>query len=49
MKQENNIQTKSHEFVSKVVNLYRYLEAEKREYVLSKQLLRSELKFLIPN
>jgi four helix bundle protein len=41
MKQENVIQTKSYEFAKKVVNLYRYLVEEKREYVLSKQLLRS--------
>jgi four helix bundle protein len=41
MKQENVIQTKSYEFAIKVVKLYRYLVDEKREYVLSKQLLRS--------
>ncbi len=41
MKQENVIQTKSYEFAIKVMNLYRYLVDEKREYVLSKQLLRS--------
>lgn len=41
MKQENIIQTKSYDFVIKVVNLYRFLSEEKREYVLSKQLLRS--------
>ncbi len=41
MKQENIIQTKSYEFSIKVVNLYRFLSEEKREYVLSKQLLRS--------
>jgi four helix bundle protein len=41
MKQENIIQTKSYEFAIKVVNLYRFLSEEKREYVISKQLLRS--------
>ena len=41
MKQENIIQIKSYEFSIKVVNLYRFLSEEKREYVLSKQLLRS--------
>jgi four helix bundle protein len=41
MKQENIIQTKSYDFAIKVVNLYRYLVDEKREYDLSKQLLRS--------
>jgi four helix bundle protein len=41
MKQDNIIQTKSYEFAKKMVNLYRYLVEEKREYVLSKQLLRS--------
>ena len=41
MKQENIMQTKSYDFAIKVVSLYRYLVEEKREYVLSKQLLRS--------
>jgi len=41
MKQENIIQTKSYEFAIKVVNLYCFLSEDKREYVLSKQLLRS--------
>ena len=41
MKQENSIQTKSYEFAIKVLTLYRFLSEEKREYVLSKQLLRS--------
>jgi four helix bundle protein len=35
------IQSKSFEFAVRVVNLYRYLCNEKKEYVLSKQLLRS--------
>ncbi len=41
MKQENIIQSKSYDFAIKVVKLYRFLSEEKREYVLSKQLLRS--------
>lgn len=40
-KGENIIQGKSFEFAIRVVNLYRHLTEEKREYVLSKQLLRS--------
>ena len=35
------IKEKSFAFAVRVVNLYKYLCAEKREYVLSKQLLRS--------
>jgi len=35
------IQSKSFDFAVRVVNLYKYLTAEKKEYVLSKQLLRS--------
>ena len=41
MKTENIIQQKSYAFAIRVVNLYRYLTEEKREFVLSKQLLRS--------
>ena len=37
----NPIADKSFQFAIRVVNLYRYLCAEKQEYVLSKQLLRS--------
>ncbi len=37
----NIIVEKSFEFSVRVVNLYKYLVSEKREYVLSKQLLRS--------
>jgi four helix bundle protein len=40
MKQDNVIQIKSYNFAVKVVKLYQYLVEEKREYVLSKQLLR---------
>ncbi|MDE2059510.1 MAG: four helix bundle protein [candidate division NC10 bacterium] len=35
------IQSKSFDFAVRVVNLYKHLTAEKKEYVLSKQLLRS--------
>lgn len=41
MKKNNIIQEKSFSFAVRVVNLYKYLTAEKKEYVLSKQLLRS--------
>ena len=38
---KNALQEKSLDFAIRVVNLYKYLEDEKREYVLSKQILRS--------
>lgn len=38
---ENVIKTKSFEFAVKVVNLYKWLCDERKEYILSKQLLRS--------
>jgi four helix bundle protein len=38
---ENIIHTKSYAFALRVVRLYKYLNTEKKEYVLSKQLLRS--------
>ncbi|HTN09250.1 four helix bundle protein [Agriterribacter sp.] len=41
MKRNNTIQDKSLAFAIRIVNLYKYLIADKREYVLSKQLLRS--------
>ncbi len=41
MKQNNIIQQKSFEFAIRIVNLYKYLTFEKKEFVLSKQLLRS--------
>jgi four helix bundle protein len=41
MKQENIIQQKSFAFSIRIVNLYKFLSEEKKEYVLSKQLLRS--------
>ena len=38
---ENIIKTKSFLFSVKIVNLYKILSLEKKEYVMSKQLLRS--------
>ena len=38
---ENIIKNKSFEFALQIVKLYKYLVAEKKEFVLSKQLLRS--------
>ena len=38
---ENIIQQKSYAFAIKIIELYKYLVGEKKEYVLSKQLLRS--------
>ncbi len=38
---ENVIKQKSFEFAIRIVKLYQYLQNEKKEYVLSKQLLRS--------
>lgn len=39
--EENIIKDKSYEFALRVVKLYKYLSDEKKEYVLSKQVLRS--------
>lgn len=41
MKKDNIIQQKSFAFAIRIVNLYKYLCTEKKEFVLSKQLLRS--------
>ncbi|NMP37837.1 MAG: four helix bundle protein [Clostridiales bacterium] len=38
---ENQIENKSFDFAVRIVNLYKHLNSEKKEYVLSKQLLRS--------
>ena len=38
---ENIIQQKSFAFAIRIVNAYKYLQSEKKEYVLSKQLIRS--------
>jgi four helix bundle protein len=41
MSKDNIIQDKSFDFAVRVVKLYRHLTENKKEYVLSKQLLRS--------
>ncbi|MDD9864016.1 MAG: four helix bundle protein [Gammaproteobacteria bacterium] len=41
MQTDNPIQEKSYAFALRIVNLYRYLCDEKKEFVLSKQLVRS--------
>lgn len=38
---ENPLKAKSYSFALRIVNVYKFLTAENREYVLSKQLLRS--------
>jgi four helix bundle protein len=38
---ENVIQKKSFDFAVRIVNAYKYLQTEKKEFVLSKQILRS--------
>jgi four helix bundle protein len=38
---ENTIKKKSFDFAIRIVKLYQFLCAEKKEYVLSKQLLRN--------
>ncbi|MBQ4644299.1 MAG: four helix bundle protein [Clostridia bacterium] len=37
----NVIENKSFDFAVRIVNLYKYLSSDKKEFVLSKQLLRS--------
>ncbi|MBP9664205.1 MAG: four helix bundle protein [Pyrinomonadaceae bacterium] len=39
--QENPLKTKSYAFALRVVNLYKHLASESKEFVLSKQILRS--------
>ncbi|MCZ2355275.1 MAG: four helix bundle protein [Bacteroidia bacterium] len=41
MKQDNIIQQKSFAFAIRMVNAYKFLTTEKKEFVLSKQMLRS--------
>ena len=41
MKSENVVVEKSYAFAIRIVNCYKFLCAEKKEFVLSKQLLRS--------
>ena len=38
---ENVVVTKTYDFASRIVKLYKYLTFEQKEYVLSKQVLRS--------
>ncbi len=38
---ENVIQKKSYEFAKRIIKLYSYLSKEKKEFIISKQLLRS--------
>jgi len=40
MKKDNVVQIKSYAFAVRIVNVFKYLSEEKKEYVLSKQLLR---------
>lgn len=41
MKKDNVVKTKSYLFAVRIVNLYKFLAEEKKEFVLSKQLLWS--------
>ncbi|MBQ0098170.1 MAG: four helix bundle protein [Oscillospiraceae bacterium] len=41
MEKENTVAFKSKKFAIRIVNLYKYLYNEKKEFVLSKQLLKS--------
>lgn len=41
MKKENLIQKKSYAFALRIIKLYKFLVADKKEFVLSKQVLRS--------
>jgi four helix bundle protein len=41
LSKENVIKQKSLDFAIRIVKLYQYLKADKQEYVMSKQLLRS--------
>ena len=41
MKSDNVVQTKSYAFAIRIIKAYKYLIEEHKEYVLSKQLLRS--------
>ncbi len=41
MKSDNVVKIKSYQFAIRIVHLYKFLVEEKKEYILSKQLLRS--------
>lgn len=40
MKKDNAVQINSYEFAIRIVKVFKYLSEEKKEFVLSKQLLR---------
>ena len=40
---KNIIQEKSYLFALRIINLYKYITENKKEYVLSKQILRSKI------
>lgn len=40
MKKDNIVQIKSYDFAVRIIKVFKYLSEEKKEYVLSKQLLR---------
>ena len=40
MKSDNLIQTESYNFAVKIIRLYQYLTQDKRDFILSKQILR---------
>lgn len=40
MMKENQIQIKNYQFALRIIKLYKYLIEKKKEYVLSKQILR---------
>lgn len=41
MSQDSVLRKKSFDFAVRIINLYKYLRTNKREYVISKQILRS--------
>ena len=41
MKENNHVLVKSFDFSVRIVNLCKYLQSDKKEYILSKQLIRS--------
>ncbi len=41
MKSDNVVQIKSYDFALRIIKVYKHLSQEKKQFVLSKQLLRS--------
>jgi four helix bundle protein len=41
MKDNNIVKTKSYDFALRIIKLYQYIVGEKKEYTLSKQILKS--------